>query len=164
MNKPEIDTVNGQVANNIHNASVTFLAPQLPPPPPENEAKLKDIVPKVCHAQIDLALTHGDVTAKEILTAWKAKALGCKRGELVHQFKKLDQWCLGLLLVFLGAYLVALGVALFLPGLSELSRNKAWATLVATGMLMAISTVHLLRPHKIAHLTILSIQQHAGEK
>ena len=79
----QVQTVHGQVAQQIYNQVTLWKTPN----PTE---KLKHELPNNCHAEVDWLLAHADITAKQLLRAVKASALGSRDGRLVRQFTAVD--------------------------------------------------------------------------
>jgi hypothetical protein len=150
--------VNGHIAGGNVHVSQTIIHHTLWRKPTPEEA-LKQLVPKVCHSQLDHILNTADVTEKEVLAAWRVNALDCKDGHIVRLNAKLDYWSAGILLAVLAPFLFSFGYLMLWPNLSQQSRLQAWIAFVCTAGIMVITVIWMLKPQRTARRAMRALQK-----
>lgn len=153
MSKSVHQTINAPVHGHVAGGNITVSQTiiqrplwQLPTP----EEVLRHKVPKVCHDQLDQILNTADVTASEVLSAWRANALACKDSKIVRQWTKLDFWFGMFFLAVLAPYFLVSGVALCWPTVSDPSWLKACLVFSSITSVMTIAAAWILTPQRTA--------------
>ncbi len=153
MNKSVEQHINapvyGHVAGGNVTVSQTIIRPQLWQTKTAEEV-LRDKVPKVCHGQLDQILNTADVTASDVLAAWRASALDCKDSNIVRQWTKLDYWFGGLLLALLLPYPLMLGAVIFWPNLPDAGKINALLLFGVMTVVISVLAIWVLKPQRTA--------------
>lgn len=111
-------------------------------PPNKYEAKLKDMMPKRCHADLAWLLEHTDLSAKALYRACSRQALICLDGNLMRAHVWLDYTAAGLYLTFIiGFKLLLAALAL---GPNEVNLAAAWIAGSALALLgLFVLSIHV---------------------
>lgn len=133
-----------------------------PTPPNKHEAKLKDVMPKRCHDDLDWLLEHTDLSAKSLYRACSRQALVCVDGNLMRAHVGLDYSAAGLYLTFIvGFKLLLVAIAL---GPNEINLAAAWIAGSALALLgMFVLSIHVW-PQKDAAYAVRALQRRHEKK
>lgn len=129
------------------------------------KTKLYEIMPVSCHPELDWLLRYSDWTAKDLLSACSAKALGCRNGKLVRQFKWPDYSAGALGITYFFGWFAVFTLLLIVRPTSTDQNAGLTAALVFTACSMASIAVYHFWPQFIAGRAIQFLEKsHPFEK
>jgi hypothetical protein len=124
---------------------------------PTAEEVLKATAPKRYGPELDMILDNTDLNARQVLHAWKTRALGGKDGQLVRQFTVLDYSACALFLIPLLLYLVVFGWGFTSARLNPLAAVQCLGAILFIGSCMGFVLRQYFLPQLIAKKALQAI-------
>lgn len=130
---------------------------------PAPEQRLKQVMPRRCHGQLEHILQSGDVSDKDLLRTCEGRFLRCKDGRLVRRrmaaINVAGAVVMGFFLGFVLLFAYALATT---SGGTQLERMQCWSLMTMGLICIALLMRHFYCPQQIAKRALRALEREAG--
>ncbi len=133
---------------------------QLPRAAPPRQ-RLKQVMPRRCHGQLDHILQSGDVSDKDLLRTCEGRFLRCKDGRLVRRRMAAINVAGALVMGFSVFFVLFFAYALITSNITPWDKTQCWVFLILGTICIALLIRHFFCPQQIAKRALRALEREA---